>query len=617
MSNNTNTHLDEKLAAEIEAISDDAEKIDKENKLKERNQKNTRTIFIIIGVVFGLALLAAIGLYIYNAGKYKTHFFKGTFINGIDASDLTADDIRTKIQDQCKNYSLVIKARGREDEIITAKDVELHYSTDDSIESLLAQQNQWEYIIKNRNITTYEVPSSLVLDDKLLTDSCYSLLAFDDSTAYDSENAYIGEYDPAINGYPIIAEINSNKIVDKNGAIDHIKAAMLTLNDSVNLDDDMYGLYGKAEICSDNEGLVFKKKNLDKFVGTKITFAGSDIILDGNTISEWVVENDLGVIEIDEDKLSSFVQSLANEYDTVGTDRILTSWWGNETTVGGGTFGWQVNQKAEIDELKRLIPETTIISREPIFSKRGVVHKAQDWGDTYVEINLAKQHLFYIKKGELVIESDIVSGGHQRKDGPTPTGIYQIAYKARDAVLRGPRDISGNYSYETPVSYWMPFNKGIGLHDANWRWSFGGKIYLRNGSHGCINLPVKVAKTIYENIEPGIPVIVYDDDFEIIKNEEQETETETKTVKKKTNTQPVTKAATQTETQATTEVETQPETEPETQASTETSTLPIPAISGEIGPGVSTNTESSTAEPEIGPGVSNPINTIENVPGAL
>lgn len=55
----------------------------------------------------------------------------------------------------------------------------------------------------------------------------------------------------------------------------------------------------------------------------------------------------------------------------------------------------------------------------------------------------------------------------------------------------------------------MPFNNGIGMHDAKWRSSFGGAIYKTSGSHGCINLPPSVAKTIFDNISAGTPVICY------------------------------------------------------------------------------------------------------------
>ena len=55
----------------------------------------------------------------------------------------------------------------------------------------------------------------------------------------------------------------------------------------------------------------------------------------------------------------------------------------------------------------------------------------------------------------------------------------------------------------------MPFNRGIGFHDATWRSRFGGEIYLTAGSHGCVNLPFAAAKELYENVYSGLPVVVF------------------------------------------------------------------------------------------------------------
>ena len=88
-------------------------------------------------------------------------------------------------------------------------------------------------------------------------------------------------------------------------------------------------------------------------------------------------------------------------------------------------------------------------------------------------------------------------------------GLYTLYYKERDRVLRGPKRADGTYSYESPVSYWMPFNGGIGLHDASWRGKFGGEIYKNNGSHGCINIPPKTAAVIYEHVYKGIPILCF------------------------------------------------------------------------------------------------------------
>ena len=118
-----------------------------------------------------------------------------------------------------------------------------------------------------------------------------------------------------------------------------------------------------------------------------------------------------------------------------------------------------------------------------------------------VEVNLSEQHAYVYKDGQMVIDSDFVSGNISAGNG-THTGVYPIAYKEKDATLRGD-------NYATPVDYWMPFNMGEGLHDAKWRSSFGGSIYKTSGSHGCINLPKDKAKEIFETVEAGWPVIVF------------------------------------------------------------------------------------------------------------
>ncbi|MDD2355657.1 MAG: L,D-transpeptidase, partial [Lachnospiraceae bacterium] len=103
--------------------------------------------------------------------------------------------------------------------------------------------------------------------------------------------------------------------------------------------------------------------------------------------------------------------------------------------------------------------------------------------------------------GLCVIETPCVTGNVAHVTG-TPDGMYDITFKETNATLVGE-------GYQSHVNYWMPFNRGIGLHDATWRSKFGGGIYLTAGSHGCVNLPLSAAKTIYANIEKGEPVIVH------------------------------------------------------------------------------------------------------------
>ena len=119
-------------------------------------------------------------------------------------------------------------------------------------------------------------------------------------------------------------------------------------------------------------------------------------------------------------------------------------------------------------------------------------------GDFFVVIDVSDQRLELYKNGSVVLSSSVVTG---KDKTPTSYGVYSILSKEKDRYLRG-------RGYSSHVDYWMPFNGGQGLHDASWRSKFGGKIYRNGGSHGCVNLPVDVAKELYNEVEVGTKVLV-------------------------------------------------------------------------------------------------------------
>ena len=123
------------------------------------------------------------------------------------------------------------------------------------------------------------------------------------------------------------------------------------------------------------------------------------------------------------------------------------------------------------------------------FSQQAASHSGADWGNTYAEVDFGAQHVYMYENGALTWDAPCVTG-NVSKNYTTPEGIYSLTYKQADRVLRGAKRADGTYEYESHVDYWMPFNGGIGFHDASWRSKFGGTIYQYSGSHGCINLPV-------------------------------------------------------------------------------------------------------------------------------
>ena len=205
-------------------------------------------------------------------------------------------------------------------------------------------------------------------------------------------------------------------------------------------------------------------------------------------------------VSIDPDQAALYVKSLASKYNTAYKKRSFATSYGQNVEVSG-FYGWRINQSEETRELMGILEAGESVTREPVYLQTAASHDVPDYGSTYAEVNLTAQHLIFYKDGQKVMESDFVSGNVSRGH-TTPPGIFSITYKQRDAVLKGE-------GYASPVKFWMPFNGGIGFHDASWRSSFGGSIYKSGGSHGCVNMPYDKAKELFENVYAGMPVICY------------------------------------------------------------------------------------------------------------
>lgn len=123
----------------------------------------------------------------------------------------------------------------------------------------------------------------------------------------------------------------------------------------------------------------------------------------------------------------------------------------------------------------------------------------KDINELCVVIDLSEQKLWLYNGNEVLIETDIVTG---KLDTATRIGSFKIYSKQTDRYLTGE-------DYNAHVNYWMPFDGGIGLHDASWRKKFGGDIYLTDGSHGCVNMPKDITDDIYETISVGTKVLVH------------------------------------------------------------------------------------------------------------
>lgn len=130
--------------------------------------------------------------------------------------------------------------------------------------------------------------------------------------------------------------------------------------------------------------------------------------------------------------IADYVAQIAAAHDTVGTEREFQTTSGRTVSVYGSAYGWQIDQASEVAQLTQEIQSGTQTTREPVYSMTANAHGYNDIGNTYIEVDLSEQHMYFYQNGEDIFESDIVSGDMRYSDRQTrPVFIHFIIRRVR------------------------------------------------------------------------------------------------------------------------------------------------------------------------------------------
>ena len=472
---------------------------------KKKNKIKKIVILIILMIfVIGCCMYAGISYY------YSYHFFYGTTINGIDSSNKTAYEVEQEIAGKKDNYTIQVRARMQDPQAITGKDIDYKYVSSGAVLQLLKTQKSWEWIGSLFETKNYMVQEETFFSREKLEEQVNSLNCAKKENQIAPENAYVSFVNSE---FTIVPETEGNELNTKE-AYQMICRAIDNDAAEVDLESDPKA-YKKADVTKESselQNMVNTYKNLTK-TNITYTFGDETVTLDGNTIKNWLQFDEKGQLIQDDasfkQHIVDYVAQLAASHDTVGTERQFQTTSGRTVSVSGSAYGWKIDQDGEVAQLTQEIQSGTQTTREPVYSMRANAYGVNDFGNTYIEVDLTEQYMWYYQDGNVIFESDIVSGLASDPERKTPPGIFTLYYKKSLDVLRGTKKADGTYSYEQPVTYWMPFNGGIGFHDADWQPYFGGDRYLTGGSHGCINMPPDKAGELYNIIQYDVPIICF------------------------------------------------------------------------------------------------------------
>ena len=394
--------------------------------------------------------------------------------------------------------------------MITGEQINYQYLSTGETLQLLKNQKPYEWIRGFYEQKSYTVAENVAYDKTLLQQQVTALNCAKTENQTAPENAYVAFKD---NQFQIVPETEGTQLNVKQ-AYRILDQAVADTQASVDF-GTAPDAYVAAEVTQNDPELQSALEACNNYTKASITYTFGDqtATLDGNTIKDWLQFDEKGQLLMDDNTfhqhIADYVAQLAATYNTVGTEREFHTTSGRTVYVYSSVYGWAIDQAAEAAQLAQEIQSGTQTTREPIYEQRANSHGLNDLGNTYIEVDLSNQHMYYYQSGSLIFDSEFVSGNMSYSDRQTHAGIFTLYSKTSPSVLRGDKKPDGTYEYEEPVDYWMPFDGGIGFHDAPWRDAFGGDIYLTNGSHGCVNLPPENAAVLYSIIDYNVPIVCF------------------------------------------------------------------------------------------------------------
>lgn len=467
---------------------------------KQAKKSMGKKPWIIAGSIIGALVVIYLGI----AAFFMSHFLVNTSINGKDFSGKTVADVEAYLKEQVADYELTILEQNNVSDVITGSEISLAYKENSRVQDALENQRQLLWLISLFSESDTDITIEVEYDDAALEENIQNLQAVT-AEQVDPVAAH-PEYDG--NSF-VVAEEQYGTTVDMETLTAKIKEHITEFDTTLDMMDEE--CYVMPAYTSDSPEVQAACDEMNEYLKASITYPmDEDVVVDKDLISKWVTYDDDMKVTFNEDAVREWMREFGKKYDTLGTTRTITTPTGKTAEVSGGTYGWSVDEETETKNLINSIKNGEVAERAPAYKQTAASHGAQDWGSTYIEVDIAAQHMWYIVDGAVGMESDVVTG--LPADGrDTPTGVYSILYTERDSTLKGETNPeTGKPSYETPVAFWMPFTwQGHGFHDATWQSSFGGSRYQTNGSHGCVNMPYDKAEQLFNMISAGTPVIVH------------------------------------------------------------------------------------------------------------
>ncbi len=463
-------------------------------------KKFFKGLLISLLIVVGLSAVFYVGMAVY----YKDGFSYGTFINDVYCTGKSIDEINTQLIARTPKYDgLVIEDGNNRLYTINSDDVFYNIDYKNKLIEIYSKQNPFLWGKNLLNNSRYKVTPTVSYNEEILNEIIASF-PFYEKIPENERELFIQK---TFWGYQI--KNNKEHVLDNEYTKSLIAQRFGEMAKYVNLEAE--GAYKNIPYTDKEMKLLKLYEKIDDFqtCDFKFKFGDYEIPVFKSDACEFIsfdpngdfLLDDRGELVLNEDALFTYVDNVFAPFNTYGKTRTFQTSQGRTVTVEGGNYGNEFDVEAEKLYFLEAFKNKSNEVHEPEYLHEALYKGKNDIGDTYIEIDLTNQHMYYYEDGELKVDTDVVTGNTSLHRG-TITGTYYVYNHRKDTVLIGA-------NYQSFVRFWLGVYKGYGIHDASWRGSYGGQIYKYDGSHGCINTPYEKVKEMWYMVEEGTPVILF------------------------------------------------------------------------------------------------------------
>lgn len=457
------------------------------------------------GLVIGLvtAVVAVGAIYVGQAIHYSSAqvFFKDTEIAGVNVGGNTASQAAAKLKTALKNQQYTLKDGSQTVTTIKTKQVDLKVTSTAALKQLIGKQNIWSW---PAHVTTATADS---LELNASDENQESVQALAKSIATKANKTRTAAKDASFSyqdGSWVVTKEQKGNQLDASKLAKTITSAIEKGANTV----DVSGDYLQPKVTTTSTTFKTAKAKAQSITQETYRYklSGHKITIPSETIASWLTFKN-GKLATDNAAIKTYLTKLSSKYGTINKTRTFKSTKRGTVKVKAGLYGWSIKVKSETPALSKDVLAGKGMDRTPAIQGSGYHSDGTDIGKSYVEVDKVNQHMWVYKNGKVVVSTDVVTGlpttAHH-----TPTGVWVIWSKQRNATLRGQND--NGSSYASPVKYWMPIDDtGVGIHDSSWQPQYGGTWYKTHGSHGCVNTPPSKIAAVFANVKVGTPVIVF------------------------------------------------------------------------------------------------------------